>query len=75
MPTAVMIESTENTMSMMMICTMMAENAAPAVLLEAAVMRLLDLGMHLVRRLVDEEQAARDQDDVLPRVADAEQLE
>ena len=28
MPTAVMTESSENTMSMMMICTMMAANAA-----------------------------------------------
>ena len=28
MPTAVMMESSENTMSMMMICTMMAANAA-----------------------------------------------
>ena len=27
MPTAVMMESSENTMSMMMICTMMAANA------------------------------------------------
>ena len=28
MPTAVMMESSENTMSMMMICTMMAANVA-----------------------------------------------
>ncbi|RYG97591.1 MAG: hypothetical protein EON57_13575 [Alphaproteobacteria bacterium] len=44
-------------------------------LLEAGLVRFLDFGVHLVRRLVDEEKAAGDEDDVLPRVAMAEQLE
>ena len=59
MPTAVMIESIENTMSMTMIWAMMAENAALAVCGQIVLVRLLDRGVHLVRRLVDQEARRR----------------
>ena len=64
MPTAVMIESIENTMSMTMIWAMIAANACGALCAEFVLVRLLDRGVHLVRRLVDQEDAAGDQDEV-----------
>ena len=41
-------------------------------LLQRRLVRLLDLGVHLVRRLVDQEEATGEEDDVLPRETEAE---
>ena len=65
MPIAVMIESSENTMSMMVISNITLKKAA---LPEAAAVRLMrfDLAMDFVGRLGDQKQPAGDQDDVAP---------
>ena len=67
MPIAVMMESSENTMSMMMIWTITQKNAlAPSARPRLLVARF-DLGVNFVGRLGDQEQPAADQDDVAPR--------
>ena len=55
MPTAVTIESIENTMSMTMIWTMIAANDRAGLLVEPVLMRLFDGRVHFVGRLVDQE--------------------
>ena len=67
MPIAVMMESSENTISMMMIWTMIQKNALW--FRRSAFSRFMrfHLAMNLMRRLGDQEQAAADQDDVAPR--------
>ena len=67
MPTAVMTESSENTMSSSRICASTEPKVtgafgARAVLLFGPLELVVDLG----DRLVDEEQATRDEDEVLP---------
>ena len=66
MPIAVMMESSENTMSMTMIWTITQKNA-PA-FGEAPSVRLarFNFGMDFVGRLGDQEQPAADQDDIAP---------
>ena len=67
MPTAVMTESSENTMSSTTICPMIGQKAACLALavLVAALERLVDLG----GRLDEEEHAADDQDHVAPEIS------
>ena len=71
MPIAVMMESSENTMSMTMIWMITQKNALR---LRGAVIGFVarfHLGVDFVGRLGDQEQPAADQDDVAPRKADA----
>ena len=67
MPIAVMMESSENTMSMTMICMIAQKNTLALDSVIGLAMARLDLGMNFVRRLRDQEGAAADQDDVAPR--------
>ena len=73
MPIAVTIESSENTRSTTTICATTSENAARPRRAGLVVLVRLDLGVDLVGRLGDQEQAAGDQDDVAPGDAVAEQ--
>ena len=66
MPIAVMMESSENTMSMTMIWTITQKNALAPALPRRPRLARFDLAMDLVRRLGDQEQPAADQDDVAP---------
>ena len=66
MPIAVMIESSENTMSMTMICMITQKNALAFGCVVGLAVARLDLGMNFVGRLRDQEQPAADQDDVAP---------
>ena len=68
MPTAVMIESSENTMSMMMICRITAPNVARTALDDLALVAFEQL-VDLVRALPQQEQPADDQDEVAARDA------
>ena len=72
MPTAVITESSENTMSSSMIWTItLAKDAAPA---PAGVVLLpLEPLVHLERALAEEEQPAADQDQVAARDRAADQ--
>ena len=70
MPIAVMIESSENTRSMMMIWTITQANAPALALASCSASSRLDFGMDFVRRFRDQEQAAADQDDVTPGKAE-----
>ena len=74
MPTAVITESSENTMSSSMICTMTAPNdgAARAELVSFVALEPL---VNLERRLGEQEQAAADQDQVASRDPAAEHRE
>ena len=63
MPTAVMIESSENTMSMMMICRITAPNVALHRARRLALDALEQL-VDLVRALPQQEEPADDQDEV-----------
>ena len=59
MPIAVMIESSENTMSMTMIWTITQKNALAAGWSSGSPSSRLDLGVNFVRRLRDQEQRRR----------------
>ena len=65
MPTAVMMESSENTMSMMMICTMMAPKLRLHALRRMTFLTLGEL-VDLHGGLPHQEQAARDEDEIAP---------
>ena len=68
MPTAVITESSENTMSSTRICTSTTPNVRPCrPLTVLLVVRHLELVVDLVRRLGDEEQPAAEQDQVASR--------
>ena len=59
MPIAVMIESSENTMSMTMICMITQKNSAGLRRIVAVRLARFHLGMNFVRRLRDQEQRRR----------------
>ncbi len=70
MPIAVMIESSENTMSMTMIWTITQKNARRAGAASFVFVARFHLVVDFVGRLSDQKQPAADQDDVAPGKAE-----
>ena len=66
MPIAVMMESSENTISMTMIWRITQKNALAPGRVAAALVARFHLGVDFVGRLCDQEQPAAHQDDVAP---------
>ena len=76
MPTAVITESSEKTMSTTMICaTTAASDLAARPRAVVAVLLTFELAMDLIRRLGDEKQSADEQDEIAARDAVAEHAE